>query len=230
MESYYNKNYIFKFAFTKSYFRKNHQVWGGQKHLKMFQLYPWEGILKENDFVDFSILIGDLPAFWPLSSFTLLCPIGLIFFSPHSSESYGSQPSAGVILLQILSLLINSSLRTCMSPTSMFTIACVTVPLKQWSSDFSVDHSHLVGLLKDTAQGVRFNTSGMNLRICIYKFLSDASASGVGTTQDDSKGWVLAEPMPLVDDALRNRIVSSSLLSFSFLSLGFFVYLFICRS
>lgn len=55
-------------------------------------------------------------------------------------------------------------------------------PLKHWSSDFSVDQNHLVGLLKDTAQGVWFNRSGMNLRMCTHKFLDDASAAGVGTT------------------------------------------------
>lgn len=67
----------------------------------------------------------------------------------------------------------------------------------------------------------------MNLRICIYKFLDDARAAGVGTTLRTSQRTLIAEPLPLVYEALKNRIVSSDLLSFSFLSLAF---VFVCRS
>lgn len=69
---------------------------------------PWKDILNKNNFVDFRILIGDLPACWPLSSFTLLGSSGLALLSPHSSKLYGSHPPAGAIILQILFLLINS--------------------------------------------------------------------------------------------------------------------------
>lgn len=171
---------------------------------------PWKDILNKNNFVDFRILIGDLPACWPLSSFTLLGSSGLALLSPHSSKLYGSHPPAGAIILQILFLLIDSLGNS---------------TLKHWSSSLSVGRKHRVGLLKDTAQGAWFRRSGMNLRICIYKFLDDASTAGVGTTLRTAQRTIITEPTPLVDDALKTRIVSSHLFSFSFLSLGFW---FVC--